>query len=159
MTIHDPVTGFAYPDEWVRVCADKTALEQVRQGLAVLTSKGTILKRGGLPPGQLPLLHARRRFCPCEHRYRRFSSVFPAASDVRSGQRDGTGRVPPGNTPAIIRMISPQNCFFVHGQQRPHPVSPFMQVRASDGLSEQRRDIRSAMRQSAIPRCRRYRVR
>ncbi|GAB7015576.1 cobalt-precorrin-5B (C(1))-methyltransferase [Methanogenium cariaci] len=46
MTIHDPVTGFAYPDEWVRVCADKTALEQVRQGLAVLTSKGTILKRG-----------------------------------------------------------------------------------------------------------------
>lgn len=46
MTIHDPVTGYEYPDEWVRACRDTHALEQVTQGLAVLTSGGTILKRG-----------------------------------------------------------------------------------------------------------------
>ncbi|WFN35679.1 cobalt-precorrin-5B (C(1))-methyltransferase [Methanogenium sp. S4BF] len=46
MKVHDPVTGFVYPDEWVRACTDSHALEQVRGGLAVLTSGGTILKRG-----------------------------------------------------------------------------------------------------------------
>ncbi len=46
MTIHDPVTGYEYPDEWVRACRDTHALEQVGQGLAILTSGGTILKRG-----------------------------------------------------------------------------------------------------------------
>ncbi len=46
MKIHDPVTGFLYPDAWVQACTDKGALEQVREGRAVLTSKGTILKRG-----------------------------------------------------------------------------------------------------------------
>ncbi|KAF1076387.1 cobalt-precorrin-5B (C(1))-methyltransferase [Methanogenium sp. MK-MG] len=46
MNIHDPVTGYVYPEEWVRACTDKHALEQVAQGLAVLTSGGTILRRG-----------------------------------------------------------------------------------------------------------------
>jgi len=46
MNIRDPVTGFVYPEEWVRACGDADALEQVRQGLAVLTSGGSILKRG-----------------------------------------------------------------------------------------------------------------
>jgi len=46
MKIRDPVTGFEYPEEWADLCDDKGALELVSQGLAVLTSKGDILRRG-----------------------------------------------------------------------------------------------------------------
>ena len=46
MKIHDPVTGYEYPEEWVRACTDTHAMALVRQGLAVLTSTGSILKRG-----------------------------------------------------------------------------------------------------------------
>ncbi|NYT17477.1 MAG: cobalt-precorrin-5B (C(1))-methyltransferase [Methanomicrobiales archaeon] len=42
----DPVTGFTYPDSWVRAAAGRDELSMVRDGLAVLTSSGTILKRG-----------------------------------------------------------------------------------------------------------------
>jgi cobalt-precorrin-5B (C1)-methyltransferase len=42
----DPVTGFTYPDPWVRAAAGKDELALVRDGRAVLTSSGTILKRG-----------------------------------------------------------------------------------------------------------------
>jgi cobalt-precorrin-5B (C1)-methyltransferase len=45
-TIHDPVTGFAYPESWVRACRNPDNLALVRAGFAVLTSKGSILKRG-----------------------------------------------------------------------------------------------------------------
>jgi cobalt-precorrin-5B (C1)-methyltransferase len=44
--ITDPVTGFTYPGEWVAACRDDSGLDLVRAGLAVLTSSGTILKRG-----------------------------------------------------------------------------------------------------------------
>ena len=42
----DPVTGFTYPDPWVRAVACRDELALLRDGLAVLTSSGTILKRG-----------------------------------------------------------------------------------------------------------------
>jgi len=42
----DPVTGFTYPDPWVRAAAGRDDLSLVRDGRAVLTSSGTILKRG-----------------------------------------------------------------------------------------------------------------
>jgi cobalt-precorrin-5B (C1)-methyltransferase len=44
--VTDPVTGFMYPGPWVAACRDDTGLALVRAGLAVLTSSGTVLKRG-----------------------------------------------------------------------------------------------------------------
>ena len=45
-SLTDPVTGFTYPDPWVTAAAGRDELTLVRDGLAVLTSSGTILKRG-----------------------------------------------------------------------------------------------------------------
>jgi cobalt-precorrin-5B (C1)-methyltransferase len=44
--INDPVTGFDYPESWVRSCADPEGIELVARGLAVLTSTGKVLRRG-----------------------------------------------------------------------------------------------------------------
>jgi cobalt-precorrin-5B (C1)-methyltransferase len=44
--ITDPVTGFTYPGQWIVACNDESGLALVRAGLAVLTSSGTVLKRG-----------------------------------------------------------------------------------------------------------------
>jgi cobalt-precorrin-5B (C1)-methyltransferase len=44
--VTDPVSGFSYPEAWVGACNDPAALALVRQGLAVLTSSGTVLRRG-----------------------------------------------------------------------------------------------------------------
>jgi cobalt-precorrin-5B (C1)-methyltransferase len=44
--ITDPVSGFAYPEAWVEACKDPAGLALVREGLAVLTSSGTVLRRG-----------------------------------------------------------------------------------------------------------------
>lgn len=46
MNIRDPVTGYEYPREWVVACTDADARRQVADGLAVLTSDGTVLRRG-----------------------------------------------------------------------------------------------------------------
>ncbi len=42
----DPVTGFPYPPEWVEACGDASSLAMVKSGLAVLTSGGTVRRRG-----------------------------------------------------------------------------------------------------------------
>jgi cobalt-precorrin-5B (C1)-methyltransferase len=44
--IIDPVSGFMYPADWVVRCVDTAALNAVSTGFAVLTSAGTVLKRG-----------------------------------------------------------------------------------------------------------------
>jgi cobalt-precorrin-5B (C1)-methyltransferase len=44
--MRDPVTGFEYPVTWEERCTDPTGLLLVGQGLAVLTSTGTVLRRG-----------------------------------------------------------------------------------------------------------------
>ena len=44
--IIDPVTGFSYPAPWIAACRDDAGLGLVRAGLAVLTSSGTVLRRG-----------------------------------------------------------------------------------------------------------------
>jgi cobalt-precorrin-5B (C1)-methyltransferase len=44
--MRDPVTGFEYPEHWVRACTDPPLLDAVEHGLAVLTSSGTVLRRG-----------------------------------------------------------------------------------------------------------------
>jgi cobalt-precorrin-5B (C1)-methyltransferase len=44
--MRDPVTGFEYPDKWVRQCRDPGKLLLAEKGLAVLTSTGTVLVRG-----------------------------------------------------------------------------------------------------------------
>ena len=46
MSMRDPVTGYEYPEEWVQACTDAGARKQVADGLAVLTSDGTVLRRG-----------------------------------------------------------------------------------------------------------------
>lgn len=46
MSLSDPVTGFHYPDAWIEACKDPGHLADVGAGLAVLTSSGTVLKRG-----------------------------------------------------------------------------------------------------------------
>ena len=42
----DPVTGFLYPGAWREKCKTPALLEPVEQGLAILTSSGTVLRRG-----------------------------------------------------------------------------------------------------------------
>jgi len=44
--VTDPVTGFVYPPEWVSACQDSWSLDLVTSGLGVLTSGGSVLKRG-----------------------------------------------------------------------------------------------------------------
>ncbi len=42
----DPVTGFSYPDEWIRRASEKGDITAVEEGRAVLTASGAILRRG-----------------------------------------------------------------------------------------------------------------
>ena len=42
----DPASKFEYPDAWVSLCRDRAELALVQCGLAVLTSDGTVLRRG-----------------------------------------------------------------------------------------------------------------
>ena len=42
----DPVTGFAYPESWVAKCQDNKALALAKNGFGVLTSNGSVLRRG-----------------------------------------------------------------------------------------------------------------
>jgi cobalt-precorrin-5B (C1)-methyltransferase len=44
--MRDPVTGFEYPAAWVERCTVPADLLLAEQGLAVLTSSGTVLRRG-----------------------------------------------------------------------------------------------------------------
>lgn len=44
--MRDPVTDFSYPETWVQVCKTPELLRDVERGLAILTSDGTVLKRG-----------------------------------------------------------------------------------------------------------------
>jgi cobalt-precorrin-5B (C1)-methyltransferase len=44
--MRDPVTGFEYPVAWMERCTVPAALLLAEQGLAVLTSSGTVLRRG-----------------------------------------------------------------------------------------------------------------
>jgi len=44
--MYDPVSGFKYPEEWIELCQDKNGLNQVHNGLAVLTSDGFVRRRG-----------------------------------------------------------------------------------------------------------------
>lgn len=44
--MRDPVTGFEYPETWVRCCTDPEKLRMARDGLGVLTSSGAVLRRG-----------------------------------------------------------------------------------------------------------------
>jgi len=46
MHMHDPITGFVYPDSWIQPGADLSDLTAVEFGLSVLTSDGTIRRRG-----------------------------------------------------------------------------------------------------------------
>ncbi|MDD5418357.1 MAG: cobalt-precorrin-5B (C(1))-methyltransferase [Methanomicrobiaceae archaeon] len=42
----DPVTGFTYPEQWVRACTEPDRLPGVEQGFFVLTASGSVLRRG-----------------------------------------------------------------------------------------------------------------
>lgn len=44
--MRDPVTDIEYPEAWVQRCGDEASLDLVRGGLAVLTSNGSVLRRG-----------------------------------------------------------------------------------------------------------------
>jgi len=44
--MRDPVTGFLYPSEWIAKCTDPAGLALAERGFAILTSSGTVLKRG-----------------------------------------------------------------------------------------------------------------
>jgi len=44
--MRDPVTGFEYPEAWVRACGSPALLADVERGLALLTADGTVLRRG-----------------------------------------------------------------------------------------------------------------
>lgn len=44
--MEDPITGFEYPERWVRACTAPALLGEVERGLAVLTASGTVLRRG-----------------------------------------------------------------------------------------------------------------
>ena len=44
--MRDPVTGFDYPEIWVKKCSSPDLLPLVEKGLAVLTASGTVIRRG-----------------------------------------------------------------------------------------------------------------
>jgi cobalt-precorrin-5B (C1)-methyltransferase len=44
--MRDPVNGFDYPEAWVKKCSSPDLLPLVENGLAVLTSSGTVIRRG-----------------------------------------------------------------------------------------------------------------
>jgi len=44
--VTDPVTGYEYPKSWINACPDKKSLELAQKGLGILTSDGSVLKRG-----------------------------------------------------------------------------------------------------------------
>jgi len=44
--MRDPVSGFDYPEAWIKKCRSPDLLSFVEEGLAVLTSSGTVLRRG-----------------------------------------------------------------------------------------------------------------
>jgi cobalt-precorrin-5B (C1)-methyltransferase len=44
--MRDPVTGFDYPEAWVARCSSPDLLHLAAEGLAVLTSSGTVIRRG-----------------------------------------------------------------------------------------------------------------
>jgi len=44
--MRDPVTGFVYPADWIAKCSDPAGLALAERGFAILTSSGTVLKRG-----------------------------------------------------------------------------------------------------------------
>jgi len=44
--MRDPVTGFEYPESWVKAVSDPALLGDVERGLALLTADGTVLRRG-----------------------------------------------------------------------------------------------------------------
>jgi cobalt-precorrin-5B (C1)-methyltransferase len=44
--MRDPVTGFDYPEAWVKKCPSPDLLRLAAEGLAVLTSSGTVIRRG-----------------------------------------------------------------------------------------------------------------
>lgn len=46
MNVKDPVTGFEYPAKWSALIRDEAWSKLVEQGLAVLNSKGEVLRRG-----------------------------------------------------------------------------------------------------------------
>jgi cobalt-precorrin-5B (C1)-methyltransferase len=46
MNVKDPVTGFEYPPEWSTLIKDESWSKLVELGLAVLNSKGHVLRRG-----------------------------------------------------------------------------------------------------------------
>jgi len=44
--MRDPVSGFDYPEAWVKKCHSPDLLRLAEEGLGVLTSSGTVLRRG-----------------------------------------------------------------------------------------------------------------
>jgi len=44
--MRDPVTGFEYPEAWVKKCESPDLLRLAEEGLAVLTSSGKVIRRG-----------------------------------------------------------------------------------------------------------------
>jgi cobalt-precorrin-5B (C1)-methyltransferase len=42
----DPLTGFEYPEDWVAKCTMPEMLRMAEQGLGILTSSGSVLRRG-----------------------------------------------------------------------------------------------------------------
>jgi cobalt-precorrin-5B (C1)-methyltransferase len=44
--MRDPVTGFDYPEAWVKKCSSPDLLRLAEEGLAVLTSSGKVIRRG-----------------------------------------------------------------------------------------------------------------
>ena len=44
--MRDPVTGFDYPEAWVKKCSSPDLLILAEEGLAVLTSSGKVIRRG-----------------------------------------------------------------------------------------------------------------
>ena len=44
--MRDPVNGFDYPEAWVKKCSSPDLLPLVENGLAVLTSSGSVIRRG-----------------------------------------------------------------------------------------------------------------
>jgi cobalt-precorrin-5B (C1)-methyltransferase len=102
MSLSDPVTGFHYPDAWIEACKDPGLLGGVGAGLAVLTSSGTVLKRG-FTTGTTAAAACKAAVCSLAGEVNMVEIAIPAGLRVcvRAEGREGTGsaRKYPGDYP------------------------------------------------------------
>jgi cobalt-precorrin-5B (C1)-methyltransferase len=88
----DPLTGFDYPPDWVAKCTSPDKLRMVKEGFAVLTSSGLVLRRG-FSTGTTAAAAAKAAVLSLKTEIKTVSVTLPCGLpvDVPARGRAGTG--------------------------------------------------------------------